>query len=107
MSVMGLGVDSAYAAQADYHKAVNKAHMELWRANTPNIEIEIPLERQVGGEHYRGMVIQPIEYIMKNGLGWCEGNAIKYISRYKQKGQKEDIKKAIHYLEILLDELGG
>lgn len=62
-------------------------------------------EKQVGGNHYKDMVIQPYEYIVKNKLGWHEGNAIKRISRWKTKGGKEDIKKAIHELELLLEGL--
>lgn len=64
-----------------------------------------PREKQVGGSHYKDMAIQPSEYIVKNGLGWYEGNAVKYISRHHSKGGKEDIKKAIHYLELLLESL--
>jgi hypothetical protein len=63
------------------------------------------LKQQVGGNHYKEMKIQPIEYIMANELGWCEGNAVKYVTRYKQKGQAQDIEKAIHYLQILLESL--
>lgn len=62
-------------------------------------------EKQIGGSHYKDMPIQPSEYITKNGIGWYEGNAIKYISRYKQKGGKADIEKAVHYLELLLETL--
>lgn len=65
------------------------------------------LDKQIGGEHYKTMKIQPIEYIMANELGWCEANCIKYVTRYKQKGQKQDIEKAIHYLQILLENLNG
>jgi hypothetical protein len=61
-------------------------------------------ERQEGGSHYKSMAIQPGEFIRKNGLGWYEGNALKYICRYKQKGGIQDIKKAIHYLELILEE---
>ena len=63
------------------------------------------LDEQVGGNHYKEMGIQPTDYILSNNLGWCEGNAVKYISRYKQKGQRQDIEKAIHYLQILLEQL--
>lgn len=62
-----------------------------------------PLTKQVGGEHYSSLLIQPIEYIISNKLSWCEGNAIKYITRHKTKGQRKDIEKAIHYLELLLE----
>lgn len=60
-------------------------------------------ERQVGGDHYKDMPIQPYEYIVKNNLGWHEGNAIKRISRWREKGGIEDILKAIHELELLLE----
>lgn len=61
------------------------------------------LEKQEGGTHYKDMVIEPAEYIHKNKIGFLAGNAIKYISRYKNKNGKEDIKKAIHYLEMILE----
>jgi hypothetical protein len=63
------------------------------------------LDVQVGGQHYKEMSIQPIEFIMANGLGFCEGNAIKYICRYKTKGGIEDLKKAAHYVQLLIEEL--
>ena len=63
------------------------------------------LDVQIGGDHYKSLLIQPIEYILANNLGWCEGNAIKYITRYKMKGQGKDIEKAIHYLQILLERI--
>lgn len=61
------------------------------------------LEKQVGGGHYMGMKIQPVEFIVKNGLGFCEANAVKYLSRHKMKGGKDDVLKAIHYCELLLE----
>lgn len=61
-------------------------------------------EVQIGGDHYKSLPIQPGEYIRKNGIGWYEGNAIKYITRHKQKGGKQDIEKAIHYLQLVLEE---
>ena len=60
-------------------------------------------DKQVGGNHYKDMPIQPIDYIMKNGLGFCEGNIVKYITRYNSKGGVEDIEKALHYCELLLE----
>ena len=61
-------------------------------------------DKQVGGTHYKEMPIQPGEFIRANGIGWYEGNAIKYICRHKAKGGKVDIEKAIHYLELVLEE---
>jgi hypothetical protein len=61
------------------------------------------LDIQVGGSHYKEMAIQPIEFIMKNNIGFMEGNAIKYISRWRSKGGIEDLKKARHYLDMLIE----
>lgn len=61
------------------------------------------LDIQVGGNHYKEMAIQPIEFIMKNNIGFMEGNAIKYISRWRSKGGVEDLKKARHYLDMLIE----
>ena len=59
-------------------------------------------DRQEGGLHYQ-LPIQPVEYIYKNGLGYMEGNVIKYVTRHADKGGAEDLRKAIHYLEMLLE----
>lgn len=61
-----------------------------------------PLDKQIGGEHYKTMKIQPVEFIVANNLDFLEGNVVKYISRHKQKGGKEDVKKVIHYCELIL-----
>ena len=61
------------------------------------------LEDQVGGKHYRKMKIQPAEFINENKLLFAEGNAIKYICRHSSKGKAQDIEKAIHYLEMILE----
>ena len=59
--------------------------------------------KQIGGSHYKDMVIQPSEFINKNKLLFAEGNAIKYICRHAYKGGKEDLKKAIHYIEMIIE----
>ena len=64
---------------------------------------ESPLKDQVGGDHYSKLAIQPIEYIYKNNLGFLEGNVVKYITRHSTKNGEEDILKAIHYCQLLLD----
>ena len=61
------------------------------------------LYKQVCGKHYRNMKIQPAEVINENKLLFAEGNAIKYICRHSTKGKEEDVKKAIHYLEMILE----
>ena len=59
--------------------------------------------KQVGGSHYKKYKIQPVEYAMANNLNYCQANSIKYITRYKDKGGIEDLHKAIHNLEILIE----
>lgn len=61
-----------------------------------------PLDLQVGGDHYKSLAIQPIEYITKNNLGYCEANVVKYISRWRDKGGKKDLEKAKHYIDLII-----
>jgi hypothetical protein len=65
--------------------------------------VDNPLTVQVGGSHYKDMKIQPVEFIVANGLSFLEGNAIKYICRHKVKNGRQDIEKAIHYLQMILE----
>lgn len=58
--------------------------------------------RQTGGSHYQ-TEIQPWDFIIANNLGWCEGNVVKYVSRHKNKNGIEDLRKAQHYLEKLIE----
>jgi hypothetical protein len=60
------------------------------------------LQKQVGGSHYAEMAIQPIEFITANNLSFLEGNIIKYVCRHRNKNGADDIKKAMHYCELLL-----
>lgn len=64
---------------------------------------EAPLDKQEGGQHYKDKAIQPVVYIHANNLGFCEGNVVKYITRHKEKNGAEDIRKVIHYCELLLE----
>jgi len=61
------------------------------------------LNKQVGGSHYRDKGIQPIIYIHANELGFCEGNVVKYVTRWRDKNGVADLRKAIHYLELLIE----
>ena len=60
-------------------------------------------DKQIGGDHYKSMEIQPSEFIYRNDMNWCEGSAIKYICRHHLKGGLEDLEKAIHYIELLAE----
>lgn len=61
------------------------------------------LSTQCGGTHYKDMKIQPVQFSHANGLGFLEGCIIKRICRYKAKNGKEDLQKAIHELELLIE----
>jgi hypothetical protein len=60
-------------------------------------------KKQVGGNHYKKYKIQPVEFIIKNNIGFCEGNVIKYVLRFKDKNGIADLEKAKHYLELLIE----
>ena len=69
-----------------------------------NIDIpSLANANQVGGEHYRNKAIQPWDYIVSNNLGYLEGCVVKYVSRYKEKGGMQDLEKASHYLQKLME----
>lgn len=58
---------------------------------------------QVGGSHYKSLKIQPLEYALENNLGICEHAIVKYVSRWKTKGGIQDLEKARHYIDILIE----
>jgi len=61
------------------------------------------LEKQEGGNHYKDYSIQPIEYIHANNIPFAEGSVIKYVTRWRDKNGVADLKKAIHFLELLIE----
>lgn len=61
---------------------------------------EVDVKRQ---DHYTKWKIQPAKYIVENNMDYAQGCAIKYLTRFRDKGKPvEDLKKAIHYIEMLL-----
>jgi hypothetical protein len=62
-----------------------------------------PLQVQVGGGHYKDMAIQPVEFIHANGIGYFEGNVVKYVSRWRKKNGVADLEKARHYIDLLIE----
>ncbi len=60
-------------------------------------------EKQIGGGHYKDYAIQPLDYILANNIPWCEANVIKYVTRWRSKNGVEDLKKARHYLDLLIE----
>lgn len=61
------------------------------------------LNVQVDGNHYKTLAIQPVEYIHANGLGFCEGSVVKYVTRWRAKNGIADLKKARHFLDLLIE----
>jgi len=63
---------------------------------------------QHGGTHYKGLLIEPWDFIVANQIGFLEGNAIKYLARWRGKGGVEDLRKAAHYVQKLIEiEIAG
>jgi len=59
--------------------------------------------KQIGGTHYRKMKIQPSKFVIENKLLFPEGNVIKYICRHPYKGGKEDLEKAKHFIDMIIE----
>jgi hypothetical protein len=60
-------------------------------------------DTQHGGRHYKGCAIEPWDFIAANEIGFFEGNAIKYLTRWREKGGVDDLRKAQHYIEKLIE----
>ena len=63
------------------------------------------MREQIGGTHYSNLAIEPIDFITANNLGFCEGNIVKYIARWKAKNEIEDLKKARWYIDFLIESI--
>jgi hypothetical protein len=61
------------------------------------------LKHQEGGAHYKSLKIQPVEYIHANKIGYFEGNIIKYVTRWQVKNGVQDLQKARHYIDLLIE----
>lgn len=67
-------------------------------------DVTQPMQTQVGGSHYKDLKIQPVEYIMANNIPYMEGNVVKYCTRWRDKGGVQDLEKAMHYLQMLIEK---
>ena len=65
------------------------------------------LDNQVSGNHYKEYAIQPVEFIHTNNIPYCEGNVIKYVTRWRNKGGIDDLRKAKHYINLLIEMEAG
>ena len=89
--------------EADEH-TLNTIHTNINKAfNHPHPEKQTALDTQVDGDHYKKLKIQPVEYIHANGIGFFEGNVIKYVTRWRDKGGVKDLEKAIHNIQLLIE----
>ena len=61
------------------------------------------LSEQIGGSHYKDCPIQPVEFNVRNGLGFVEGSVVQYVTRWRQKGGVQDLEKARHLLALLIE----
>ena len=99
-----------------YLKAFDKQGFNI-NGGVATLVIEIPVEDSYEKNepcdastdckdlHYHKCKIEPIDYILANNLGFCEGNVVKYITRYKDKGGVDDLRKIKVYVDYLIDEL--
>ena len=78
-------------------------HLPMVPTEVVTVGLNTANKVQVGGEHYKKSIIQPWDYIVSNRLGYLEGNIVKYVSRWKDKGGRQDLEKAKHYLDKLLE----
>jgi hypothetical protein len=76
--------------------------MEIGKPTTVDVK-EPANEGQIGGQHYKRLVIQPWDYVLANDIGYMEGSVIKYISRWKNKNGLEDLYKCRHFLNKLIE----
>ena len=98
-------IRSAYSLS--WTNAQCDADIISWRPAKPAAQVEPtckpPLQVQIGGDHYKDFAIQPVEFITKNKLPFLEGCVLKRICRHKAKNGAEDIRKAIHELQLILE----
>ena len=92
-----MSIDNATPEEWDTLTALNNLSIRRKKDDVP------ATGRQVGGDHYKRFNIQPIDFIIDNELGWCEANVVKYVTRWQYKNGMEDLRKAMHYLQLLIE----
>ena len=102
----GMSRESHEQYMARKLKQDKEEYQELMKG-TYEYEYGKATDKQVGGSHYKDCAIQPVDYIVENNLDFLEGNVVKYITRHRTKGGIEDIKKVIHYAELILEKKYG
>jgi hypothetical protein len=90
-------------AQLDMFHETTRKHIQA----LDHIQALTANDVQVAGTHYKSKAVQPWDYIVANNLGYLEGNIVKYVSRWKDKGGVDDLRKAQHYLAKLIEVQDG
>lgn len=106
--IVQVGFDEILAVENELAKTfswddVSRAIDEVMGDEEELLE-KLATNEQVGGDHYKGRAIQPIDYILANELDFCEGNVVKYVTRWRFKNGVEDLKKARQYLDFMIEE---
>lgn len=88
---------------AAYNKSLD-SHLEREAEKAIDRQVkERAIDRQVAGNHYKKFKIQPAEFCYVNDIPYLEATAIKYLCRHREKNKAEDLKKAIHFIQLLLE----
>ena len=74
----------------DQYAEIEKVRQSAWK-------------KQEGGSHYKNLKIQPMQYALENKLDYAQANVVKYVTRHKEKSGKEDLLKAIHNIELMIE----
>ena len=94
---------AAYCVKLEEPQVEQPAASDPSAAAPPAPAPDTALSVQVAGDHYKRLAIQPIEYIHANGIGFAEGSVIKYVTRWRDKAGITDLKKARHFLDLLIE----
>jgi hypothetical protein len=86
----------------EYNKNIEIQQIDYIEEPDSQQEKVMSKDIQIGGNHYKNLEIQPIDYILGNQLGYAEGNVVKYVSRWRDKGGIEDLRKAKQYIDFLI-----
>ena len=88
-------------------KNIKKLYAKLKKKGVINDKVTLgdlkAYDKQIGGSHYQSFKIQPSKFVIENELLYPEGCVIKYILRHRAKGKREDLKKAIHFIEMIIE----
>jgi len=91
------------------HKDLEPIEVDFTEIKLPNETVKVkvskcckPTQKQIGGNHYQNLAIQPVEYCFKNKLDNLQSNVIKYVTRFKAKNGLQDLQKAKHYIDLLI-----